>query len=313
MPASLARPVGSQFLYLPLCPQRKFGLASTPLRLFISPVGVPSGTAEAGDSTNRDKFGKTSQPRTPPGSHYDGRRHPPTDRTAAGKPRSQIARPSAAPRGGRNFVAAPPATGPSPKKNLARRSLSARLGKFTRFNSSLKQSISLLRRGARGLFRSPAGISLDCAFAQQVKSLLRRAGDQNSIRLRSSRAGSAYAAEAVPSGTRYGPFGRENSLWPRAGGNWSKQLCVVWPISYSSSRARASYPDELELPLRRTGGASRHAGLAIRARKQSLAARHSNRAVSTLTKARAVTRTRPPRGRCLPALGTGHLGEKNRF
>ena len=55
-------------------------------------------------------------------------RRPPTDRTAARKPRSTIARPSAAPRGGRNFVAAPPATGPSPKKNLARRSLSARQG-----------------------------------------------------------------------------------------------------------------------------------------------------------------------------------------
>ena len=41
--------------------------------------------------------------------------HPPTDRTAARKPRSAIARPSAAPRGGRNFVAAPPATGPSLK------------------------------------------------------------------------------------------------------------------------------------------------------------------------------------------------------
>ncbi len=53
-------------------------------------------------------------------------RRPPTDRTAARKPRSTIARPSAAPCGGHNFVAAPPATGPSPKKNLARRSLSTR-------------------------------------------------------------------------------------------------------------------------------------------------------------------------------------------
>ena len=47
MPASLARPVGSQFLYLPLCPQRKFGLASTPLRLFISPVATYIGRALA--------------------------------------------------------------------------------------------------------------------------------------------------------------------------------------------------------------------------------------------------------------------------
>ncbi len=42
MPASLARPVGSQFLYLLLCPQRKFGLAPTPLRLCKTPVGCPA-------------------------------------------------------------------------------------------------------------------------------------------------------------------------------------------------------------------------------------------------------------------------------
>ena len=89
------------------------------------------------------------------GSPYDGRHHP-TNRTAAGKPRSQIARPSAAPRGGRNFVAAPPATGPSPKKNLAPRSLAARWVYFGR----------------------PQGFHLDCALAQRAKSLLRRAGDR---------------------------------------------------------------------------------------------------------------------------------------
>ncbi len=50
-------------------------------------------------------------------------------------------------------------------------------------------------------------------------------------------------------------------LCPRAGGNWSKQLCVVWPISYSSSRARLSYPDHAGTALRpgrprlRRGGA----------------------------------------------------------
>ena len=38
------------------CPLRKFGLAPTPLRLFTPPVGVPSGTAEAGDSTSRDEL-----------------------------------------------------------------------------------------------------------------------------------------------------------------------------------------------------------------------------------------------------------------
>ena len=78
---------------------------------------------------------------------FANRSHP-KNRTAARKPRSTIARPSAAPRGGRNFVAAPPATGPSPKKNLARRSLSARLGDSFYFAIS-KIVESLLRRGAR--------------------------------------------------------------------------------------------------------------------------------------------------------------------
>ncbi len=41
------------------------------------------------------------------------------------------------------------------------------------------------------------------------------------------------------------------------------------------------------------------------------AKRHANRAVSTLTKARAVTRTRPPRGRCLPAPGITFPAEKS--
>ena len=36
------------------CPLRKFGPSPTPLRLCKTPVGVPSGTAEAGDSTSRD-------------------------------------------------------------------------------------------------------------------------------------------------------------------------------------------------------------------------------------------------------------------
>ena len=205
MPASLARPVGSQFLYLPLCPQRKFGLASTPLRLFISPVGVPSGTAEAGDSTNRDKFGKTSQPRTPPGSHYDGRRHPPTDRTAAGKPRSQIARPSAAPRGGRNFVAAPSATGPSPKKNLAPRSLAARLGDSFYF-AKCEIVESLLRRGARGLRGLPCAGGVRVTPAGRAK--LRFAG----------------ACRLQPA---------LSARWRK----WAKTTHIVWPISYSSTRA----------------------------------------------------------------------------
>ncbi len=56
-----------------------------------------------------------------------------------------------------------------------------------------------------------------------------------------------------------------------------------------------------------TAGSIRITTLTVRAVFRCVASRnrgaagHSNWAVSTLTKARAVTRTRPPRGRCLPA------------
>ncbi len=48
------------------CPLRKFDLAPTPLRLCKTPVGVPSGTAEAGDAKHRDQLYKTSPPRNQP-------------------------------------------------------------------------------------------------------------------------------------------------------------------------------------------------------------------------------------------------------
>ena len=137
-------------------PRRMFGLAPTPLRLCKTPVGVPSGTAEAGDAKHRERLGKILSPKLGQDLPMAADATPPTDRTAARKPRSAIARPSAAPRGGRNFVAAPPATGPSPKKNLAPRSLAARWVYFGR----------------------PRGFHLDCALAQRAKSLLRRAGDR---------------------------------------------------------------------------------------------------------------------------------------
>ncbi len=124
-----ARPYGSQFLSLPPAYEpstEKVRPVAHPLRLCKPPVGVPSGTDRAGDAKHRDSCRKMFFVRNSAGISPWRPTPPPTDRTAARKPRSPIARPSAAPRGGRNFVAAPPATGPSPKKNLARRSLSAR-------------------------------------------------------------------------------------------------------------------------------------------------------------------------------------------
>ena len=63
---------------------------------------------------------------------------------------------------------------------------------------------------ARGAyFGRPRGFHLDFAPAKRLKSLFRRAGDQNSIRLPYA-GGGPYAGRAVPSGTRYWPSGREN-------------------------------------------------------------------------------------------------------
>ncbi len=169
---------------------RKLGLAPIPLEA-VQPPGWSAQRHRQGRRCGASQRAqKKSPPQARPGSPYDGRHHP-TNRTAARKPRSPIARPSAAPRGGRNFVAAPPATGPSPKKNLAPRSLTARLGDSFYF-AKCEIVESLLRRGAR------------CRSALE---------------------------------------------------SWS------W------------LGNRRELPLRRTGGASRHAGGAIRLQKHSSSAR----------------------------------------
>ncbi len=81
--------------------------------------------------------------------------------------------------------------GDGPKNRSTQWSLAARLGKSFPINSPFIGLISLLRRGARGLRKLP------CA------------------------GGGPYAGRAVPPGTRYGPFGRENILCPRAWGNSS--------------------------------------------------------------------------------------------
>ncbi len=172
------------------CPLRKFGPSPTPLRLCKPPVGVPSGTAEDGDSASRyflrPKLSRdlpTTADATPlwTGLLLENR-----DRRSRAPP-------------------PPPAEGAT---SLLLRRLRGRLrkrtspdglcprawGKYFCFNSSLKQSISLLRRGARG----------DYPYE---------------LELRSGRAGRPYAGQAVPSGTRDWPSGRENSLCPRALGN----------------------------------------------------------------------------------------------
>ncbi len=108
--------------------------------------------------------------------------------------------------------------GADPEKSYsAPRSLSARLGKFTRFNSSLKRGISLLRRGAH-----PSGVLLTCRVQPALSARWRKLAKQLTLfgqfptpalargilrELRSGRAGRPYAGRAVPPGTRYWPGG----------------------------------------------------------------------------------------------------------
>ncbi len=70
--------------------------------------------------------------------------------------------------------------------------------------------------------RAPWEIIPDKLTVYRVDFLLRRGarGDYPyELELRSGRAGRPYAGQAVPSGTRDWPSGRENSLCPRALGN----------------------------------------------------------------------------------------------
>ena len=82
-----------------------------------------------------------------------------------------------------------------------------------------------------------------------------------------------------------GPDGREKRSLSARWRKSAKQLLVVWPISYSSSRARGDYPYEQELPYA-DGGPTK----------------------AKITPAKHPTGA--PGGRCLPARGMGHSGEK---
>ncbi len=120
------------------------------------------------------------------------------------------------------------------------------------------------------LSRSPAGISSRLCSRTTSEIPLKAGGRPpttlgNRRELASSRPGSACPRWAGDAAHRMGHSGKKTSF-VRALAEIGQTTQVVWPISYSSSRGRG-------------------------------AARHSNRAVSTLTKARAVTRTRPPRRR----------------
>ncbi len=141
---------------------------------------------------------------------------------------------------------------------------------------------------ARGaLFRSPAGISIDFAYAKRLKSLFRRAGDRlgNKLKLASGRPGPAYAAEAVPSGTRYWPAGREKP-------------------SPSARQRNLIQTQKMRLNDFATLGAAR--GIL---RELPCAGGGPTKAKRTPAK----HPTGAPGGRCLPAPGIGHSGEKTVF
>ena len=72
------------------------------------------------------------------------------------------------PRGGRNFVAAPPATGPSPKKNLAPRSLSARQRNLVQTRTLRLNDFATLG-AARGGLRELASSRPGCPYAGRAR------------------------------------------------------------------------------------------------------------------------------------------------
>ena len=81
-------------------------------------------------------------------------------------------------------------------------------------NRACRVQFALSARG--DYFGRPRGFHLDCALAQRLKSLFRRAGCRSALEpgcvypnKGPRRDANASAAEAVPSGTRYGPSGRE--------------------------------------------------------------------------------------------------------
>ncbi len=162
--APLANP--HHFLAYPL---RKFGPSPTPLRLCKTPVGVPSGTAEAGNAKHREtarpKLGQdlpTTAAATPHGRPVPlGTRTGTAAKKASCRPKTAIAdrAPLRRPPRRAQLRCCSAGYGAFSEKE-PRPTVTVRApGKFYRFNSSLKRSISPLRRGARGLFRSPAGIS----------------------------------------------------------------------------------------------------------------------------------------------------------
>ena len=150
------------------CPLRKFGPSPTPLRLCKTPVGVPSGTAEAGDSKRvatcsanvlRPKLGpfylalpsrRGGRPPPPPYGPDCCSKTAIADRAPLRRPprRAQLRCCSAGYGAFSEKEPRPTVSGRAP-------------GKFFRFNSSLKRYISLLRRGARWFERTglkPAGL-----------------------------------------------------------------------------------------------------------------------------------------------------------
>ena len=147
------------------------------MRLCKPPVGVPSGTDRAGDAKHRERLDKTSPTKTH--SLFSlhrrlaeaGGRCPPYGPDCCSKTAIVDRAPLRRPPRRAQLRCCSAGYGAVSENNLAPRSLSARLGKYFRFNSSLKRCISLLRRGAR------------CRSAPENWSLLRKtSGRQLALR-----------------------------------------------------------------------------------------------------------------------------------
>ncbi len=191
--APLANP--HHFLAYPL---RKFGPSPTPLRLCKTPVGVPSGTAEAGNAKHREtarpKLGQdlpTTAAATPHGRPVPlGTRTGTAAKKASCRPKTAIA--------DRAPLRRPP-------RRAQLRCCSAGYGAF-----SEKEPRPTVTVRALGLFWSPAGISSRLCSRTTSEIPLKAGG------------------RPVPLGTRTEPIGREKrSLSARLGDSFYFAQCEI--------------------------------------------------------------------------------------
>ena len=219
--------------------------AHLPLRLCKTPVGVPSGTNWAGDSANRESSQQNSS--APFAKLVLGRAHRRAMRASRpAQPRSTHCRLAEA--GG-------------PDAPLGRDALrlllpASTLSETSRAPGPKNYSAPMLRPTV--IVRAPWEI-LPFQLIVETEYFPFKAGARG-LRGLPYAGGGPYAGQAVPPGTRYWPFGRENSLCPRAGGNRPNNFRLFDRFPTPAVARGSSYPDEQGLPY---AGGGPYAGQAV--------------------------------------------------